>query len=749
MKSGTAALRLWVCGTALALGACGGGGGGSGPKPPPPPPPPPPSQGLDDAEYKASNSATTANALAAYEDGATGDGVKVAVVDTGINPDLPEFEGRIDPASQDVAADRGIVDHQGHGTMVSAIIAANRDGVYMQGVAYDATILSLNVYDPAGCKPGQDCFLDEALPEAIDLARENGARIINMSFGDEEGMTEEIFAAIGRAVDAGIIIVMAAGNAGIADPNSFALRNITDEGASGLFIIAGAMDENRNMAGFSNRAGTTDGADWFLTALGQGNATVNHLGQHVNVNGTSFAAPTVAGAAALLAGTFPNLTGAQIVEILLSSADDAGSAGTDAVYGRGILNIERAFAPQGATMLAGSKDAVSLSDNGMLAGAMGDAMPATGGAIILDGYSRAYVLDLARTLRRTPRGQPLVQALGGASYRRTGAAAGPVSVAVTIRQDPFDATALVSEPMRLAFEDSSAAKVVAATAISRLSDKTALAFGFSQSSQALQQQLSDYSGSAFLIATDPMVRAGLNANVASSVAFRHDFGPVAMTATGERGKLYDRALPGQSPEHLDYSLTGITAERQIGGLSLSVGASQLREAMTVLGGRFSSLFSSGGSRTTFVDATGHMDIGSGWQAFASYRHGWTRMANASGLADKGRFTTDAYAFDVSKSEALAAGDKLAFRVMQPLRVTSGGLDLTLPASYDYATGETGFEQRRFSLAPSGREIDYEVAYGRGLWGGFFDFNAFVRTDPGHIAAMKPDIGAAIRFTARR
>jgi subtilisin family serine protease len=127
-------------------------------------------------EYQASNPAVLASALAAYDAGATGAGVKVAVVDTGINPNLPEFIGRVDPASQDVAANRGIVDHQGHGSMVSGVIAANKDGQYMQGVAYNATILSLNVYDPAGCKAGNDCLLDDKIDEAIDLAVASGRK---------------------------------------------------------------------------------------------------------------------------------------------------------------------------------------------------------------------------------------------------------------------------------------------------------------------------------------------------------------------------------------------------------------------------------------------------------------------------------------------------------------------------------------------------------------------------------------------
>ena len=83
--------------------------------------------------------------------------------------------------------------------------------------------------------------------------------------------------------------------------------------------------------------------------------------------------------------------------------------------------------------------------------------------------------------------------------------------------------------------------------------------------------------------------------------------------------------------------------------------------------------------------------------------------------------------------------------MQPLRVASGGYALQLPVSYDYATGAVGYDQRFFNLAPTGREIDVEAAYGVALWGGHISANAFARRQPGHVEAMNTDLGAAFRF----
>ena len=87
------------------------------------------------------------------------------------------------------------------------------------------------------------------------------------------------------------------------------------------------------------------------------------------ISGTSFAAPQIAGAVALLAQAFPNLSSQQIVQLLYQSARDAGVVGDDGVYGQGVLDIARAFQPMGAPTLAGTATAVHLgSALGMLGG---------------------------------------------------------------------------------------------------------------------------------------------------------------------------------------------------------------------------------------------------------------------------------------------------------------------------------------------------------------------------------------------
>ncbi|MDB5662496.1 MAG: peptidase, partial [Sphingomonas bacterium] len=169
-------VRLWslrsTAAACLMLGGCGGGGGVSStptptpapapsPSPPVSEPPPPvtptpaapapptiPTTNFDDSEYRRSNAATAANAITAYRSGATGAGVKIAVLDSGLADTRGEFAGRVDPASRDVASNRGIVDTDGHGTSVAAVAAAGRTGNDILGVAFDASLIVLRTDDP-------------------------------------------------------------------------------------------------------------------------------------------------------------------------------------------------------------------------------------------------------------------------------------------------------------------------------------------------------------------------------------------------------------------------------------------------------------------------------------------------------------------------------------------------------------------------------------------------------------------------
>ena len=91
-------------------------------------------------------------------------------------------------------------------------------------------------------------------------------------------------------------------------------------------------------------------------------------------------------------------------------------------------------------------------------------------------------------------------------------------------------------------------------------------------------------------------------------------------------------------------------------------------------------------------------------------------------------------------------DRLALRLSQPLRISSGTLNLLLPTSFDYERGEANFTTQQLDLAPRGRQIDMETSYSRALDWGDIDANLYYRRDSGNIGRYPDDIGVAVRFT---
>ena len=139
------------------------------------------------------------------------------------------------------------------------------------------------------------------------------------------------------------------------------------------------------------------------------------------------------------------------------------------------------------------------------------------------------------------------------------------------------------------------------------------------------------------------------------------------------------------------------------------------------------------------------DMRNDWQIAAAWRQMWTRP-DARGLVAGGALRSAAFSFDIARANLARAGDRAALRLAQPLRVANGGIDLMLPVAHDYATGRTDFARRTYNLAPTGRERVVETSYMTPLAGGDLIANIWWRRDPGHIAAIPDDRGAALRFT---
>lgn len=260
----------------------------------------------------------------AHAQNVTGSGVKVAVLDTGIDAsheDLKVVGGKSFVSGEPDA----LSDGNGHGTHVAGTIAGLNNTTGVLGVAYNVDLYAVKVLgaDGSGTLAG--------IAQGIEWAIDNNIDVINMSLGGSTGSTT-LKQACDNAYNSGVVVVAAAGNSG----SFFGLVNTIGYPAKYDSVIAvGAVDANNKRASFSSV-----GNELEVMAPGVSINSTLPGNQYGELNGTSMASPHVAGAAAILLSQNPNLTNVQVRERLRDTATNLGSAFN---YGNGVINLEAAL----------------------------------------------------------------------------------------------------------------------------------------------------------------------------------------------------------------------------------------------------------------------------------------------------------------------------------------------------------------------------------------------------------------------
>ncbi|TNH24596.1 type VII secretion-associated serine protease mycosin [Micromonospora orduensis] len=284
---------------------------------------------------------------------ATGAGVTVAVVDSGVDRVHPQLAGQVLAGTDllDPGGD-GSRDCAGHGTGVASIIAAQpRPGVAFHGLAPGARILPVRVSEQQvvqGRESGRTVSAAD-FARAIRWAVDHDADVVNLSvvlYADDP----TVHAAVAYAVERDVVLVAAAGNLhDSGDPRPFPAAY---DGVLGV----GAIGADGVRAGFSQTGPYVDlvapGSEVLTAAPGQG---------HQRVEGTSYAAPFVAATAALLRQYRPELTAAQVARRIIATADPAPGPGHG--YGAGVLNPYRAVTETGPGQPAGPRTVAALADD--------------------------------------------------------------------------------------------------------------------------------------------------------------------------------------------------------------------------------------------------------------------------------------------------------------------------------------------------------------------------------------------------
>jgi len=693
----------------------------------------------DTAEYRNQPALARINVIPAYEAGALGDGVIVSVIDSGIDTDHPEFAGRIHPQSADLliagvvapgdvrAGGPDLEDHDDHGTPVASIIGGARNGAGAHGVAPQAQLLIFRVDDDS---TDEYSLLGSAIAEAVQRSATLGAGVVNMSFGTDEAAARAEFAFdLNFLKNNDVVTVLAAGNDSDANPDASALGALDVPGPPAA-IISGSVDSSNAISTFSDRAGIAQ--DVYLAAPGEflrGVVPGGGPSATRSFSGTSASTPVIAGAAALIRSRWPALSATEVVDILFASATDLGAPGTDAVYGRGLLNVGAAMSPIGGvstSSISGSEvDPGELGAS--LSGVYGASLSSLGDIVVLDSYERDFRL-------------PLSSLVAQADVERFN---------LETQSSPFDrhdhSVLKVNErwtaQLRYSARDQANHSLTShLMAFSNHADLHHAGGRADLTDQSIGFALAGKLGSVSLTAAQGFAPAAIDrmTNTLHATPFlsRHAFADaylplsrdaltsharfdlsattsvdLLMSHGGDRDPYASPFIPDSlATDDADLFVTraGVTYAFDAASLRYEQGVRQEQGAV------FGAQFGGDVSATTVYSA-----IEAAWSPAPHWR---LQGRIAAGLTYGGAYGFDEFAeaapvlktsqFSIAaqRTKLFSYADSLWIGVSQPLQVEAGALDLMLPTGFDQLTESLIFTPVSASLAPDGRRLDYEAGY---------------------------------------
>jgi len=672
----------------------------------------------------------------------TGAGILVAVVDTGIDLDHPEFAGRIAAGGTCFGACPGLAaqgdDNHGHGTHVAGIIAAAANGAGNTGVAPGALLLPVKVLDASGSGSYS------SVGGGISYAASKGARVINMSLGGSSA-SASLIAPLQQAAAANSVVVAAAGNSGNKLAPGYPAAYATQAGIVGSMIIVGSVSAQNVISSFSQTPGnggcvasggvTTCFKDVFLVAPGQSIYSTYKGGGYATMSGTSMATPYVSGVAARVLGAAPYLTNKQVVSILLQSATDLGAAGTDAVYGRGLVNLTAALAPLGTQSVATSGTTTSAFGgtgkvgkagvSGVLAAGLRGSQVAKK-LVFFDAYGRDYATDLSSAVASSTVSLAGVVAQSGSAKRYVSALGEGFSVTGFVSDEAPNAVAYAG------FTEQKHTELSDVVIKAKFGEDTSVTLGSDASLAGHINQLdlaaSDAFDGLFMSASalnSPFVALTSDAtflaaaiDLGDGVTFSAGRAESEQSATAayddEVLTLDEQLTLTQDPAHLR------SAQNTVAAMSwqfapwgvVGLNAAYTEEENSLLGTyEQGALALTADAATSSIGFGARFDLGDDWAMSASWSQGETEVSPVAGglFQSVSSIGSQAYGLALSKTGIFGKTDSLGFAVSRPLHITDGS------AVIHASTGVTEEREILYSteiinLASSTPETDYEVGY---------------------------------------
>ena len=683
----------------------------------------------------------------------------------------------------------------GHGAAVASLLIGAHDGRGTMGIAPSATVLAYNPFDSTGTASWADII------KGVETLTQNGASVINMSLG-VPGLTldqgwNEVFstASIAEAAKK-TVFVIAAGNEGVSQTQNLNWNFSTNPN----IIIVGSVDLAGNISSFSNRPGTAcllnAGVcsvgnrlmDRFIVAPGELILVSDGKGGVTRMSGTSFAAPLVSGAIALLhdrwpwLANYPDLTS----KIILTSARDLGAPGTDPVYGRGMLDIKAALSPldfdKVRWLYADASGAIQEQTASVVATTINTTSQSTFDTKGIFYYAferltstnRDYAIPLStrlvgQTVTSRTGSQEQFQAFLTAQLAAWAAAKAAAPKFVGTSFDFADSGVPVGGAwgmdMRLSISPRSTPYgfrqdgPLYQSRLRMAGERFRADLGFGDGAPVMNGVpglglASDYDSDRGGV--NPILGLASGGGYANMSFDLTDRLSLSAGATQRIAKRDARALPGvdrgdNGAEIFQASASqfGLTY-RVTDGAYLVGSYTRLREASSLLGVQsFDPHDFTGGSTTDAYTVGLGLSLSRDLTLAGSATMANTRQSEGGqsiGVAPGG-LTSSAYQVSLTKANLLARGDVARFSLSQPLVVEDGKFDVTTVQVVDRETGEIGIVTQSFDVSQA-RPYAAELLYGRSVFDGQADLSFFGRVDvkPGSEGEQESYMaGARIRI----
>jgi hypothetical protein len=672
-----------------------------------------------------------------------GDNVKVAILSTGVDATQSDLDNNIAASGHtaDGLTDQTLISEAYAGTGSASVIAAEKAAdATMHGVAYNSKITSIRMRGTYSTSDWKQDTID------------SGASIIHIGFTEtspSESLIADYKTKFTDIINASVsnLIIVSKGQS--TTDNDLGLL-ADDVGLAGRVIAVATYNKNGVVSGQGDCTGVQDYCLVGTSSYYPDSLAVGYVGapEHLDVLNASF----VSGAATVIKGAWPSLNGAQIVQLLLETATDLGEVGTDSIYGRGKLNLYEAVKAQGSATISYSASALALgyspaSSSLEMSSSFGDALslninPIISQTVFFDKYGRDY--DASLDQRATSKTTNLL------SEKLSTSESDYYSV-VNTNKVKFGVISLNQTDLSSKFiapeQQDALTKETASFSLSQeTKDKKGIfSFSFNSTPKSFVEKDSSFDN---LNLISPVYFDSSFKNFSSSNADKANINFIhKLTNDLQLGFFASDDNIKEGSQESNNLIAANLGYQFSNKFKFAFEAGHLVEAADqFLNAKSAGAFSTADrTNSQYYHLSANYKLSQNYEAIASYTKGESSInGNEYGIFRAFRnVESRAFALGVVRDNFYKG--KLGFIYTEPLRVTSGEVDIDIPVGLD-SKGNAVRLQQTASLEPSGKEQNFEIFYDHKVSElTNINFNYLLRKDANHVASAADEAIFLITF----